>query len=328
MKGSLPGASQAMGAKVILLLALLTPSVAWGAESCKRLTMVDTIDIVPETNGTRVLVPVSINGARTLFMLDTGGDLSQISTGLVRQQKLPVREIGLKLLDERGFASAGAVIIDKFRLGRQQAMNAPLMIAPDPDFGKDTQYAGLLAADRMGKYDLELDTATGKLNFFSPDHCPGHVIYWPADTVAAVPIQFLHRHISVAVSLDGHAMTAEIDTGASGSTMDAATAKRVFDVTEDTPGILPQGANGDKKAFIHAFHSLTFEGVTINNPQILVYPNQAGSRDFDNARQMNSLTRHEDDAAQFPELLIGMEVIGNLHTFFAFSEGKLYITPK
>jgi hypothetical protein len=276
-----------------------------------------------------VLVPVSINGVPILFLLDTGGDITQISRDFVLQQKLPVREAGVKLLDVRGFASAGAVIIDKFGFGKQQqATNRTLMIAPDPDLGKDTQYAGLLAGDLIGKYDVELDIAAGKLNYFSPDHCPGHMPYWRADTIAAVPIQFSQRHIRVTVALDGHAMQAEIDTGASGSAMDAATAKRVFNVTEGTPGTLPQEAFGDKKSFVHAFHSLTFEGIAINNPHILVYPNEVGSRDFGNARQMDSLTRNQDDAAQFPELLIGMDIIRNLHIFFAFSESKLYITPK
>ena len=38
------------------------------------------------------------------------------------------------------------------------------------------------------RYDVELDFSSDTMNLFSPDHCPGHVVYWKAPVVAAVPI--------------------------------------------------------------------------------------------------------------------------------------------
>jgi hypothetical protein len=219
------------------------------------------------------------------------------------------------------------VIIDDFGLGRMRARNLTFMISADPDLGKGENFSGLLAPNLMGKFDIELDMAAHKLNYFSPDHCQGHVVYWPASAIAAVPMTFFQGHIEIPVTLDGHTMTADIDTGSSTTTITADAAKRLFEVTADSADVTPVSTIDGQKVVARVFHSLAFEGIAINNPRITIYPNLVGSHDFSNSRQMDSLTRHEDDLARFPELTIGMNTLRNLHIYIAFAERMLYLTP-
>jgi hypothetical protein len=48
---------------------------------------------------------------------------------------------------------------------------------------------GILGMDVLKQTDIELDAAHRKMNLFSPDHCPGHVVYWAAKYDSA-PIRF------------------------------------------------------------------------------------------------------------------------------------------
>jgi hypothetical protein len=171
----------------------------------------------------------------------------------------------------------------------------------------------------MGEYDIELDFAGGKMNYFSRDHCPGKVVYWPAAAIAVVPIRFGDmQHLVLDVSLDGHPFRAMIDTGAPGTTLTMGEARRVF-------GLTP--ADGDKP-FEHVFQKLSFEGLEVANPHIAVIPDKTGSKDPNNDFVTGSRVHRVDDAdTSDPVMLIGMNILSKLHLYIAFSERKIYVTP-
>ena len=41
----------------------------------------------------------------------------------------------------------------------------------------------------MENYDLDLDYAGGKVSYFTPDHCDGHVVYWTTSPASVVPFR-------------------------------------------------------------------------------------------------------------------------------------------
>ena len=117
-------------------------------------------------------------------------------------------------------------------------------------------FVGLLAADYMGKYDIELDFAGGKMNYFSPDHCEGQVVYWPSAAIAAVPMRFVNHHLILDVMLDGKPQRAIIDTGAPQTTLSMGRRpQRVF-LAITAEGV----ADADKRAFEHVFQETVFRG--------------------------------------------------------------------
>lgn len=304
-------------------LILINVTAAQAAD-CGPLKELNSIDLVPGPN--RELVPVSINGTQKLFLLDTGGDVSQINGATADELKLARQDSGLKLLDLYGNASNKMARIEQFTVGRLRGQNIYVAIQPNPDFGKGTRYVGLFAPDLMGRYDVELDFGAQKMNYFSSDHCEGHVIYWQAAALAIVPMRFHQRHIRLPVTLDGHEFIAEFDTGATFTSITAGTAKRVFSIDTNTPGNVAVN-NGMSGAFGRVFGTLDFEGVAVKNPHVVIRPELVGSKDANNDFQTGSRVKRVDDIDDQPDLIVGMDVLKRLRMYIAFDERKIYISP-
>jgi len=307
-----------------LALAILLQNGAGWAEDCGPLRQINAIDLVAAPN--RALVPVSINGIPKLFLLDTGGDVSQINGEVAQELGLTLRDSNLKMLDMYGHASSKMVRIDKFTLGRQHGEDVNMAVQPNPDFGKGTRYVGLFAPDLMGRYDVEIDFGTYKMNYFSPEHCPGHVVYWQHAALAVTPMMFRRRHIRLPVKVDGKELTAEIDTGATNTVMMGEAAKRLFDIVPETQGNVPLNNQGMAAAFGRVFSTLDFEGVAVQNPHVVIVPNLIGKKDPNNSTRTDTHVKMVDDIEDRPDLLIGMDVLKKLHLYIAFGENKIYIS--
>lgn len=307
-----------------LALAVLLQNGVARADDCGPLKQVNTVDLVAGPN--RALVPVSINGIPKLFLLDTGGDVTQINGEVAEELKLTKQDSNLKLLDMYGHASSKMVRIDNFTLGRLRGENVKMAIQPNPDFGKGTRYVGLFGPDMMGRYDVDIDFGTYRMNYFSPDHCPGHVVYWPHAALAVTPMTFHNRHIRLPVKIDGKELRAEIDTGATNTAMMAGAARRLFDIVPETPGNVPLNTQGMAAAFGRVFSNLDFEGVAVNNPHIIILPELMGSKDPNNGSQTEWRSKRVDDDVDRPDLLIGMDILKKLHLYIAFDENKIYIS--
>ena len=307
-----------------LALAILFQNGAAFADDCGPLKQINTVDLVAGPN--RVLVPVSINGIPKLFLLDTGGDVSQINGGVAQELGLTLQDSNLKMLDMYGHASNKMVRLDTFTIGRQQGKSIYMAVQPNPDFGKGTRYVGLFAPDLMGRYDVEIDFGTYKMNYFSSDHCPGHVVYWQHAALAVTPMTFHKRHIRLPVVVDGKELRAEIDTGATNTVMMAAAAKRLFDIVPETPGNVPLNNQGMAAAFGRVFSTLDFEGVAVKNPHITIVPDLIGKKDPNNGMRTDTRAKMVDDIEDRPDMLIGMDILKKLHIYIAFDENKIYIS--
>jgi len=307
----------------LALVALLQNSAAW-AEDCGPLKQINAVDLVAGPN--RALVPVSINGIPKLFLLDTGGDVTQISGEVAEELKLTKRDSNMKLLDMYGHASTKMVRVDKFALGRLHGEDINMAIQPNPDFGKGTRYVGLFGPDMMGRYDVDIDFGTYKMNYFSPEHCPGHVVYWSHAALGVTPMSFRNRHIRLPVKVDGKELRAEIDTGATNTVMMAEAARRLFDIVPETQGNVPLNSQGMAAAFGRVFSTLDFEGVAVRNPHIVIAPELLGSKDPNNGYKTDSHIKKVDDDIDRADLLIGMDIIKKLHLYVAFDEKKIYIS--
>jgi hypothetical protein len=171
-----------------ILLPCLVQSPAW-AEDCGPLKQVTSIDMVPAPQGPRMLVPVTINGVPKQMLLNTAGGISNLQKGAVEAMGLHAIDASrVKMLDSAGNASQYYVGVDDFTVGTIHAPHLQFVVTTAAN--ANLPFVGSLAADIMSQYDVEMDFAGRKLNFFSKDHCPGHVLYWNPSAVAVVPINF------------------------------------------------------------------------------------------------------------------------------------------
>jgi predicted aspartyl protease len=313
---------------ILLVCASLCLAVPTHADEC-RLVRVASLDMT-DTNGGRFFVPVTIEGTSELMLVDTGAPATTV------EQKTAT---DLQLITHRLFADAfynsvgeefkELAIIHSLGIDQLHASNVHALVQPSP-LSHDTRMAGTLGVDLLGNYDVDLDFAAHKMNLMSPDHCPGKVVYWSADTVAVVPIRVVQDgHIIVPVTLDGRELDAILDTGASQTILSQEAAQNIFGLqpgTSDTPEIGHLHAADAPTVYSHMFKTLTLEGLTIGNPTVIIFPDLMKDK-MEQSPSLGSRLSGVGEANGVTDLTLGMKELRRLHLYISYKEKKLYITP-
>jgi predicted aspartyl protease len=298
------------------------------AADCAPLKLLSTLKMRPvdgKPDEVRT-VPIDINDQTKKFLLDTGGALSQISRGAADDLKMDVLDSnGFQLYDVNGNMSRKSVTAEKFRVGRMLFTKVRL---PVSTFAGD-EFDGILSSNMLINYDIDLDFPGNTMNYVSPDHCKGGILYWKAEQVGVVPITLVdNTRITVKVTLEGQTFDAFIDTGATHSVMSDQVAKYFFHVPLAAPGDRPiEKINGDPTltGYLHTFSKLSFGGVEIDNPQIMILEDRM-NRGGDRSQQTGNRARSNNANIILPKLVIGMNMLSDLHIYMSFAERRLYVT--
>jgi hypothetical protein len=319
----------AIGAMIVATPWLCAPA---SAVECNPLTLIAALKLEPAIERKESYVPVLIEGVPKLMLLDTGGAMTEITTEAADELNLVRRHGNFRLYNMYGeysdrFAESSLAI------GPLKADAMALAIAPGSHmFGEDRGIAGVLAPDILKNYDLDIDFGGDRLNLFSPDHCEGKVVYWPATTVAVVPMRVLHSgHIIVPVLLDGRPVMAILDTGAYHTTLTVPVAENQFHLALGSPDAPVSGhltGKPNATTYRHVFSTLAFEGITVRNPQVEIIPDLMHQVVIDAAApptgtRIADPRKLEGDA----NMLIGMNILRHFHIYIAYKEEKLYVTP-
>lgn len=304
---------------VLMAWSLGLPMPARADEACNKSAQI--LSSLPMTDtGNLVTIPVGFGGVQKQFLLDTGGVFTEVSSSIASALKLPATRSPVRIYAVDGTFSRNDTRVPDFMLGTMHLPQVDMQISSlDVD--------GIFAPLAFKDYDFEMDFAAHRLNILSNEHCDGKTVYWPAPAVAAVPVEFDHNHIAVPVTVDGHALTATIDTGASTSAMRLDIARSVFDLVPESPGMKIVGhVGGDDSAAIYRypFKILAFHGVTVTNPRIVIFTD-VRNRNADRRFGANLIAR-EGGKFTLPEVIVGMDVLRKLHLYLAIKEKRLYLT--
>jgi hypothetical protein len=302
------------------------------AADCKPLTLIAALNLEPAIERKESYVPVLIQGVPKLMLLDTGGAITEVTTEAADELNLVRRHANFRVYNMYGeysdqFAESSLAI------GPLKADAMALAIAPGSHmFGEDHGISGVLAPDILKNYDLDIDFGGDRLNLFSPEHCEGKVVHWPATAVAVVPMRVLHSgHIIVPVLLDGQRVTAILDTGAYHTTLTVPVAENQFRLKLGSPETPASGhltGKPNSPTYRHVFSSLAFEGIVVSNPQVEIIPDLMRQVVIDAAApptgtRIADPRKLESDAS----MLIGMNILRHFHIYIAYREEKLYVTP-
>jgi predicted aspartyl protease len=163
----------------------------------------------------------------------------------------------------------------------------------------------------MRSYDADFDFANAAFRLFSSDHCEGKVVYWTHDPYGAVEFRLNQfGQITVPIMLDGHEIRATIDTGAYHSVASLETVKDALGIDDTNSDLHLIPGMPDRPRYHYPLKTLSLQSITVNNPDVILIP--------------DNQSRQPPGA---PKMLLGINVLKQLHLYFAYRERTLYVTP-
>lgn len=288
------------------------------AEEDCRLHIVASIPMENLAHSNGIAIPVTIGGKQFRFLVDTGATHSFISDTAADALGLKRHSFFSVNVDYRFFGgerSTSYVETRDMTIGGTPVPATRLLVIREGRIkGGSENIDGLIGGNFLTLFDVDFDFANSKMNLFLPHPCAGRAVYWTADEskISKFPFSMSKDHhsgghIIARAEVDGKAMDALVDTGASISHMDMELAKSTFGITEQSPGMQPLGKDVTPKTdYRYTFKQMQIGGISIDNPLMILSPREHTQVTFDT--------------------ILGMNVLRQLHLFIAYKERMLYVT--
>jgi hypothetical protein len=316
------------GALLLVAFALFsTGALAADAKDCK-LKQYASLDLGVLGNGF-LIVPVTIQGSSVGLILNTASALSILTASTARLLALPLKPMpagakvraGTTTVEQMAIANGFAVGGARFKSAEfivisDDALNPPSVGAASP--------VGMLGMDVLGHFDVELDVSKRKMNLFSQDHCPGHVVYW-ADAFDSAPIRMgTLGELYFPMQLEGKKIETTLGTGNVTTTLSTDVTRKLFGFDSHSSDIETEtDATGATTARYRAM-KLSGEGIQIVNAHIMLIDRPP--HDYCSLGSSAGAAAYEGCLGVHP-LKLGLNVLKKLHLYIATKEKVLYFTP-
>ncbi len=200
----------------------------------------EVVDNKPLLNG-------AINGQPVRILVDTGSFTSMLFTDKARELHLALQDVrGLKLSGVGGVSTARSAYLDELDIAGVKRKGFRILVGGENAI---SAFSLIIGQDLMGRYDLEFDFRNGVMRFLTDSGCTDNdMAYWAKGAYSVAKLtEAPDDKIGLQVKLNGRAVDAILDTGASTSvaTLSAADAARVK--VEET-GRVSQGIGALKVA--------------------------------------------------------------------------------
>lgn len=269
-------------------------------ENCKLGRYASLPITIDESGG--VTVPIKVEDQVQNMLVDTGGAFSMLTESAAARLKLFRMAIPLAWMEMFGGRKLDHyVTAHSMEIAGAHVHDRDFVLIPDDALPPGVD--GILAPDILQVFDVDFDFAASKLNLFSQEHCEGKVVYWTHDPHAQIPFKLDDdRHIKIDLQLDGKDVSTILDTGSDLSLLSLETAEDLFGFDEATL---------KKNKYHYPFKTLTLQGVIVNNPDILLVPD-------DKSKIMGDIGQ--------PKMILGMGILRQLHLYIAYREHNIYVT--
>jgi predicted aspartyl protease len=228
---------------------------------------------VSMTNGF-VNVVASIDDKSVSMLIDTGAETSVVTPyavsalGLETDRSRSTRLMGTGGVNEIAYNA----LLSSMRLGTLEMPDQSVAVGPLPG-PSNTSNFGIIGADWLTNYDVELDLGHNRLAIYEAGTCNGAQIPWNGPRTAVIG-QLYGRLMILSITIDGHPVRALLDSGANFSTLNDTAATRIgVTSTEGDRTSFNVGIDGGRQAaHLHRFAEMKIGGETIRNPPIIIAP--------------------------------------------------------
>jgi len=313
-----PGGAMRTAIAVLVAMTALALSAARADETCRLLRMAE-LDIVTTSDG-RITVPATIDGHPVRLLLDTAAPFSGVSPQWAAQNGEKAQTLsGNAVILRGGYRLNNFIQVASFQLGKLSTHKMSFSLYPQ-DYLPDV--AGTLGADVLGGFDVDIDPASGRVNLFRRNGCGENVLYWDAEAVSGARLKdnktgmlasqiFLEeigdRRLLFDTVLDGKHVLAALDTGLPDTIMNLDRAREIFGWGRNAPPLKVIS----KDSYRYPFALLTFEGVEVPQPAIILVPES----------RIGLGVRPQGEA-----LIMGMNMLRKLHIYISYGQRKVYFT--
>ena len=189
------------------------------------------------------MIDAKINGTPGRFIADSGAFYSVISPGSAQALHLPLRPgpHGFYISGINGTASASVATVKSFTIAGIDIPHIQFVVA-----GSETGGVGVIGQNILGIGDVEYDLPHGFIRLMKSGGCDRmNLAYWATgryySMIAIEPRSPQKPHTIGTVYINGKAIRATFDTGASTSILSRSSAARVG-IKPDSPGVIDGGA--------------------------------------------------------------------------------------
>jgi predicted aspartyl protease len=265
----------------LLLLISLAGCAGTTAIDCS-LTMIAQIPLRMQDR--LLVVPAGINGTWVHLVVDTGAERTTISAAAVAQLKLPhdprykVQSVGIG-----GTTTSTDVTIDRLVLG---GVHFPIQRVAAGTFdlhnGSGLNAEGLLGADILLAYDMDIDVPAGVLTLYRSRLCPNMQPPWQEPWIEITGVRTRKDRLLVPFELDGAEGMALLDTGSQGNVLGVAMARRMGLSEQELaadPAVRNAGTGGVILSRRHIFNRLRVGSVVEASLEMTVLPSDFGIGD-------------------------------------------------
>jgi len=305
--------STAARRSAVLILALLTLAArAAAAEPCK-LGRFAQLPVIMEDM--RPLVHAAINGQDAVFIADSGAFFSSLTPAAAKQFNLILEPVwGMTAEGVGGSAQLWSTTVKTFRIFDMDLPRVPFYVVGSNDVGSGA--VGLLGQNVFRVGDVDYDLANGVINILRTkgDCKKASLAYWANARnlpYSELEIDFASvekPHTMGVAYLNGSKIRVMFDTGAAGSFLSLAAAKRAG-ITPQSPGVTPGGTSyglgrHPVRTWVAPFASFKIGDEEIRNTHLNI-----------GEEEMNDT-----------DMLIGADFFLSHHVLVATSQRKLYFT--
>ena len=293
---------------LLLLLAFLAGCQSEPAIDC-RLTMVAQMPLRVESH--LLVVPVGINGKWVHLVVDSGAERTTIGEaaanrlGLPHDPKYVTHAIGVG-----GATTTTDVTIDRMVIGGvhfpvNRVAVGPFSLQNDRGLNAD----GLLGADILLAFDMDIDVPGGKLSLYRSRVCPNAKPPWPGPSIEIQGVRALKDRLLVPIELDGASGMAILDTGAEANVLGVNMVRRIGLTDQELlvdPPVRNQGTGGVSISRLHRFRTLQIGPVVEEHPEMVVMQSDFGVGDA----------------------LIGESFLQGRRVWLSFRGRQIFVSPK
>jgi predicted aspartyl protease len=167
-----------------------------------------------------ILVPVRIDGTATEMMLDTGASSSLLSEEAAPRLGLAEDNRQTLITGVGGAAVSRHARVRSLEVGGQTwtSLSLPIVRLAHKFTGAPLP-AGILGADRLSEFDVELDFPHGQMRLWHVAHCGGDFVRWSLPHYVVPLARHSQNQMIAPAEINGHKVTALVDWGAAGTTV-------------------------------------------------------------------------------------------------------------